>query len=222
MKVLVLSCGRTGTNITVEALMGSSNLVSTQREERLLFKNPRRLPDKYLEKSDTVYIPNIKLIKNVLSLNPGLKIIWTVRDFRDVIMSKIYRGQPGKDCNQIADDATEEGCIKDIKWMLNCLQEIKKHTKVFISKMEDLLLDTENQCKKICTFIEIPYEDSIKDFHLRTKLETKRERYKNKVDLSQISLWKRKDEIYEGFFKDKNLSHLFSFAKEVNKQFDYE
>lgn len=223
MKVLIASCGRTGTNINVEALMGSDLLKSVQREERSLFIRPRQLNDGYLEKTDTVYIPSLESIDEVMRINPDLKIVWTVRDFRDTILSKMYRGRAGGDSHTQAEDATPEGCKADILWMKECFDYIRENypNNVVVSKMENLLTDTKNHMEMLCSFLNIPYQDSMLNFAERTKLETKRSRYQNKIDLNQVALWQRIEVVYDGYFKDKDMSDLMYFGESMNLHWGY-
>ena len=224
MKVLVASCGRTGTNITLEALMGSDNLTSVQREERSLFKNPRKLQQGYLEKTDTVYIPSLESIDEVMALNPDLKIVWTVRDFRDTILSKLYRGRAGGDLPYQADDATPQGCKEDILWMKRCHDYLVQTypENIIVSKMESLLLNTKDHLLDLCSQLGLGYEEGMLRFSERTKLETKKKRYNNKIDKGQVSLWERVDTIYGGYFKNINLSELMDFATIMNQHWSYE
>ena len=224
MSVLILSCGRTGTNMTLELLMASEDLTVRQREERSLFHNPRVVEDDYLEKTDTVYIPNLNSIKEVMDLNPDLKIIWTVRDFRDVTMSKIYRGRAGGDGQGVADDATPEGCIADIRWMYTCGNHIAENylDRIFIVKMEDTIQSPDRQARALCEKLEIKYNENMQHFHERTRLETKKSRYKNKIDKSQIALWENMDTVYDGYFKDYDFEDAMLFADEMNFLFGYE
>lgn len=224
MSVLVLSCGRTGTNMTLELLMGSPSLECRQREERSLFINPREIVDgSYLEKSDVVYVPSTESIKQVMDMNKNLKIVWTVRDFRDVIMSKLYRGRAGGEGRSVAVydlDSVE----KDLRWMKECYDYLYSSypDRLFVVKMEDTILDPDSQSIRLCKSLNIQYSSSMQNFHLRTRLETKLRRYKNKIDKSQVGLWKRMDSAYNGYFKDYNFGVLLEYADKLNSCWGYE
>jgi hypothetical protein len=223
LSVLVLSCGRTGTNIAVEMLMAVEELTLRQREERVLFKHPYIIPVDYLEKSDTVYVPTLQSIKEVMDLNPELKIVWTIRDFRDVVMSKIYRGRPNGDLPIQADDATVEGCEQDLRWMLECYQYASSTypDRVIVSRMEDVLEDPDSQAKKLCSFLEVTYNSDVQNFHTRMRIAQKKSRYSG-VDKTQIGLW-RQDEPFDGYFKNFNFGKTLPLLiKESNIKFGYE
>ena len=223
MSVLVLSCGRTGTNMTLELLMACEDLNVRQREERTLFTNPRVVEKDYLEKTDTVYVPDLNSIKEVMDLNPDLKIVWTVRDFRDVTLSKIYRGRAGGDTLQEADDASPMGCMADLRWMYTCCSFLAENylDRLIVCKMEQTLADPDTQARRICENLGLKYNEKMQDFHERTRLETKKARYKNKIDKSQIALWKQMDTVYDGYFKDYDFGESMLFAQEMNYLFGY-
>ncbi len=228
MSVLVLSCGRTGTNMLLESLSASEELnATTPAEHKELFRNPQALPENYLSKCDTVYISHLMQIKYVFDKNPNLKILWTTRDWRDTALSKIYRGQPGNDTRILSDDATPEGCLEDIDWMSKVYKVIKHFypDSIMVVKMEDVILNYESTLKNVCEFCGISYNEEMKNFVHRYRgsvKETKGKRYSG-IDKSQISLYKRKDEIYEGFFKthDIDLEVLFEKLQPYLKEFKY-
>lgn len=216
MSVLILGCGRTGTNMTLESLRASPLLkATTPAEDKTLFRRPRHLQNAYLSKCDTCYIDDLDQVSVVLDNNPELLILWTVRDLRDCAMSKIFRGQPGNDTDQLADDASFAGCIKDINWMTKIYTHIvtNYNERIKLVKMEDVILGYEMTMNDICEFCNIPYIQEMKDFTTRYRgsvKQTKGRRY-NGIDKSQVDLYKRADNIYDGFFKthDLDLDLLF-------------
>ena len=91
--VLVFSCGRTGTNLVLEILTGSSVLSpSPYPEDKQVFKRDIVYPYNYLTKSDSIYCSDFGELSNFMKKNFHCKILWTVRHPYDVAMSKIYRG----------------------------------------------------------------------------------------------------------------------------------
>ena len=216
MSILVLGCGRTGTNMTLESLRASDFLRATEpAEDKTIFRKPRIIPHDYLSKCDTCYIDNLSQVSKLLNANPELKILWTIRDLRDCAMSKIFRGQPGNDTGTLADDATFKGCIEDIRWMSKIYVHIARNYpgRIKLVKMEDVILDYENTLNDICSFCEIEYVDEMKNFTTRYRgsvKQTKGKRY-NGIDKSQVGLHERADTVYNGFFKnyDIDLNELF-------------
>lgn len=223
MSILVLSCGRTGTNMVTEMLRGDSSLAALPHDDNSLFKEPRSLPENYLAKTDTHYIDSQEQIDAVLRSNPNLRIVWTVRDFRDVAMSKIYRGQPGQDNNNtLADDASIDGCEKDMMWMWECYMYIKKNypKRLYLFKMEALLNNPETSARMLSDQLNLTYTPNMLSFASRMRNTNKKSRYKG-IDKSQISLYDRKAEVYNGFFKDYNFGKLEKVAADLNKFFNY-
>ena len=226
MSVIVLSCGRTGTNLVTEMLRGNLSLHCQAEEEKSLWLAPRSLPEGWLAKSDTHYVKDLGAFEAVMDKNPDLKIIWTVRNFKDVIMSKIYRGQPGKDNLTLADDATHEGCKKDIEWMYRVFQTLQSRfpRRFMIVKMEDVLTNPVVSAQHMCRFLNVPYDDKVidhmVDFPSRMRNPHKKARY-TKIDKSQINLWKTVNSVYDGFFKAYAWGDLLDFAVGMNLNFGY-
>lgn len=228
MSVLILSCGRTGTNLLLEIMRGSSHLSATEEpEDAFLFRRPRRLSEKYLSKCDTYYIDGNEQVANILEKNPELKVLWTIRNIKDMIMSKIVRGQPNQDGNQtMADDATMKGCVEDICHMFEIYQFINSNfpDRIKVVKMEDVILDFKNTIESICNFIGIPYEENMMNFEQRMRNKFKAQRYKG-LDKSQIDLWKNIESYENGFFinhREYNLPLLFEKTEHIKKYFNYE
>jgi len=225
MSVLVTSCGRSGTNLVTEILTQSKELEATKIvEDKDIFRRRKIIGEKYLSKSDTHYSRNLDDIDFVMSNNPHLKIVWTIRDPKDMILSKMRRGQKGMDGNHItADDATPKGCVEDINNMFKVYNHIKTNYpyRIKVVKMEDVILDFENIIQGLCEYIGISYDENMKNFTFRN--QHKYSRYKG-LDSSQVGLWEKRNEVYYGFFS-KNDYHIEEIANNINeitKYFEYE
>lgn len=207
MSVVVVGCGRSGTNIVLEILRGSKKLIASEDpRDRRIFERGYSYPDNYLTKYDIVY-NDYRKIRNSLLLDKNMKIIWTWRDPRDICLSKMRRGVPveeGGDCRRYSPDGTEDGCVKNIELGYDIYTKLKKefYSRVLMVKMEDVLMNTENEAKRICRFVGIPYDDNMVYFWKRMRNMAKAKRYKKK-DLSQINMWKRWRTVYDGWFVDK-------------------
>jgi len=226
MSVLIFSCGRTGTNMLLETMRGSSMLrATTVTEDKQVFRECRNLPLDYLSKCDTVYVDDTNQVSELLNKNPDLKILWTIRDIRDMALSKIYRGQPGNDCPVVADDATFDGCIDDISRMTMFYRYVMKNfpDRVMLVRVEDMVLRFDETVLSICDFCNIKFEDNMKNFVRRYRNRHQAKRYSN-LDKSQVELYKRKYEIYNGFFKTHNidLENLFDKLHIYLQEFGYE
>ena len=232
MSALVISCGRTGTNIGLAILSGNSNLnADPSVENKSIFKNLKTYGPKYLAKSDTTYLDNYQQLISLMGTNPKLKLIWTVRDPRDVLLSKIRRGQPNKmggdnNTGQIYADATPKGAIESLRKMYNTFQRVEKDYKdrVFLVMMEDMVLETEKISKALCEFLDIPYEESMVNFPSRIQNQYKKKRYGNKIDEGQVALWKNWEVIYDGFFVNNkyDMEETFSEVDDMISFFGYD
>ena len=225
MSAVVLSCGRTGTTVALEILRGSDYLsASKEIEDKQLFQRNIEYPDNYLTKMDTTYIDKSDLTR-LLKQNPNMKIIWTIRDPRDVVMSKIHRGQLNTEGrgNWISSDGTPEGARTSLRKMMGIYKHgINKFpTKIKLIRMEDMLHDTKATAQSICDFLNIDFEEAMCDFPRRMRVPHKRKRYGDKIDPSQISLWKNLNHAYDGFFKKYKAQDLFGGIDDIIDFFGY-
>ena len=209
--ILIVATGRTGTNMLLESLRASNFLEATRVvEDGRVFKTNSSLPMNYLSKCDTNSIDNLGQVNSLLDNNPELLILWTIRDLRDCSMSKIYRGQPGNDAGcTVAEDASFDGCIESIKWMSEIYSHISENyrDRIKLVKMEDIILDYEKTMTDVCEFCGIEYLSEMKDFTSRYRgsiKRTKGARYSG-IDKGQVGLYKRKQDVYGGFFMTHNL-----------------
>lgn len=225
--ISVIGCGRSGTNVVLEILRGNSKLAaSTPPENKGLCKNIQKYPEDYLTKCDTCYI-SYRGLEDLIKANPHLKIVWTIRDPRDMAMSKLRRGVPekqGGDCKVLADDATPDGLYDDIAKMYSLYRMIHAyHSKrLFLVKMENMIMFTEDYTKVLCDELGLKYEPSMIDFVGRMRVQAKRSRY-NKIDRGQVSLWKSWDKAYQGWLKEKgfDMDSIFKRLQNITDYYGY-
>ena len=241
--VLVLGCGRSGTNMALEILAGSSALKPTgPHEDREVLATkprnsrvgPRKLDAAYLSKIVTAYIVKWEQLQALMELNPHLKLIWTIRDPRDLALSKFYRGRGH---HSAGSDSHYHNCIDDIHRMMIFYQKTLEvyAERMHLVIMENVIKDVQKETRAMCTFLGIPYAPSMCDFYHRYRNEDKANRYK-KIDEGQLALYKRVDTIYEGYFQNPqtlwhfnadegqyyNLNTLFEALKPCIEYFNYE
>jgi len=228
MSAVVTSCGRTGTNMVLEILTGSSFFRPTEpAEDKKVFTRGIIYNERYLTKCDTVYY-EYENIKNTLIANNEMKIIWTIRDPRDMILSKFRRGVPkerGGDCKRIADDATLDGALLDINKMMGIYKNLisEFNDRVMLVKMEDAILDTEGIAKNMCEFLSVIFQSDMVEFWKRMRVDHKRARYSGK-DISQVGLYKHWRDVYDGWFvkNDIDIESAFSYLDHLVRYFKYE
>lgn len=227
--LVILSSGRSGTNILLECFTKNSYYIpTTYPEDKELTKRNIEYPQKYLCKADTHYISNYQEFFDFMVKNQHCEILWSVRHPYDWCLSKLYRGRPTKSRGyKIADDATVDGCVEDLTKMYNIYKQaiIDFPLRILVVKMEDLLTDIEKEVKKICNWLGIIYEKEMSTPHLRMRHKGKKERYKT-IDKSQIGLYKDIDTIYDGYFskRKKTVDKLFNseIVQTLIKEFKYE
>lgn len=225
MSVAVLGCGRSGSNMILEILAGNSCLQpSAKPEDKKLFKHSSPHAENYLTKCDTVYF-NEQELSQCMRLNPQMRIIWSMRDPRDMILSKLKRGQAGADVKTLADDATPQGCLADLHKMFQLYLFAEEHfsERLLLVRMEDVILDIEREAKRMCQWLSIPFEAGMLNFTARMRNKNKRQRYQS-LDRGQLFLWKRWQSVYDGFFTehDYQIPELFNQVSYLREFFNYE
>jgi hypothetical protein len=210
--VLVLGCGRTGTNLLTSMIAGSSVLeLDPQFENRNIFNVPKKYGKNYLCKSDVTYLTDYSQLKRLIEQN-NTKIVFTIRDPRDVMMSKIRRGQPksmGGDnsSERTHDDATPSTSIESLLKAYETYDRCSKDypNSVLLIKMEDTISHPVETCERISDFLNISYEDEMVNFGNRVANKYKKERYGTKIDNNQVCLWRDWRNVYDGFFTKSGL-----------------
>ena len=83
------------------------------------------------------------------------------------------------DAVENAADATVEGCKYDLGWGWNILFYLESTypERVMRVRMEDVILDIKKECKMMCNFLNIPFEEDMCFPHLRMRAKEKRNRY---------------------------------------------
>jgi len=220
MQVVVLGTGRSGTNMILETLRGNDIFIpSISVEDKHVFNRGGIIyPDYYLTKSDIEYTP-WAMFANAMNLNLDMKIIWAIRDPRDTVLSKLYRGRQSE---YWAYDATTWGCIGTMNMAFGFFLMLTStySERVYAVRMEDMLLNQEEVVKHMCGWIGIEYKDDMKYFY--TRMREKSKGYTN-IDLGEIGKYKRLDTIYDGFFKDKHeeVDLIFNNIKYITQFFGY-
>jgi hypothetical protein len=228
--VVVLGCGRSGTNMVLEILSGHPLLTPTQPdpEDKRLFVPGRRLPGGYLTKCDTHY-GSVAALRNLVKLNTQLRIVWTIRDPRDICLSKLRRGvtfDQGGDCEVEADDASEIGCISSIYKMWEMYQFVISHCprRVYLIRMEDVIDNVEEEARRLSNFVGLDFDKAMCDFPLRMRNEQKKSRYGASIDTTQTGIWRDLETAYGGYFSEKisTVRSVFNEVERVTHYFEYE
>ena len=225
MIAVILGTGRSGTNVALEILTGSSQLNSPGNGVDYKFCKAKKYTPNSLIKADIINNFTVQGLEEAISFTPDMKIIWTIRDPRDICMSKIKRGVPmrlGGDCIGFSPDGTPEGSVQNLRVMVDLYNYFKDDACSMLVRMEDMLLDTEKETHRMCEFLDIPFEKNMLYFYKRMRNKHKKKRYK-KIDLSQISMWKNWRTVYNNYFLDNNIDmdKVFIEVKDLVDYFGY-
>jgi len=128
---------------------------------------------------------NIRYLEQLVSIFPHVKILHIVRDPRDVVASSIKMPWT-------ADDAV----INSLKWKCDVSygREFSDRTESYMElRYEDLVYETEEQLKRICSFVGEVYDKKMLDFYKASRTHLKGEPWKDKtqrsIDSAAIKRW---------------------------------
>lgn len=99
----------------------------------------------------------VNIIPELIALFPSATFIMLTRDGRDVSISLKKRGWQGASVLQRAN--YWKGCIKN-------MNELRASNQVMFIKYEDLVLNTTNVLKQLCSRLNVSYEEEMLDFNL--------------------------------------------------------
>ncbi len=218
---MVLSSGRSGTNLLLAMLKGHEVFTPiVEIEDKSCWFTPTPVPITYLSKSDTHYILNFEFMQTFLSVNSHIKLLWMLRDPRDWAMSKIARGY-----ERDSYDATFDGVVADLFHMFRLYKQVEKYmpNRVKTVKMEYLIKSPQKELKEICEFLQVNYTEDLLDFRHNMAKKNLNTRYKG-LDTSQIKLHKKWKKAYDGKLTqvDFNMEDVFTYLKPITKYFKYE
>lgn len=164
--IIIVGCGHSGTSITLAILGAHSKIHAIPYES--WFLHDKVDTNKFIENFNIVSIANgkerwvektpknIYYLDKVIKSYPNIKILYIIRDGRDVAVSIK---------NRFGD--IERGIQRWVKDNSFGLQYIN-HKNLYAFKYEDLVDNFEQTMKKIFMFIGEEYEDDIKNYHKKT------------------------------------------------------
>ena len=221
MKVAIAGCGRSGTCMLTEIIAGSSLLESPQYMSKTALID-LRFKNNTVSKLIETFAWGYTRFELLMNRHQDMKILWSVRDPRDILMSKLIRSRNGAQGDGKADDGTPSTAIADIKKMRDLHERATKEFpyRIYTVRMEDIITDFEGTITDVCEFLDIPYEKNMETFYTRMR-NTKKRRYKT-LDKGEVSKWQNWKDAYNGFFKNTDLDLLFSELQHEVEWFDYE
>ncbi len=223
MGAMVLSSGRSGTNLMLAMLTGNKFFtpVGPDPEDKMCWlAQGQSMPVTYLSKSDTHYILNFDYMQQFLVPNGHIKLIWMLRDPRDWAMSKIAHG-----FERDSYDANFEGVIADMFHMFRMYRQVETYMpdRMMPVKMEYLLKNPRTELKRVCEFLQINFTEDLLDFRHNFKKKSLKEQYKT-LDTSRIGLYKKWQKAYNGKLTQVpfDMNAVFDYLKPITKYFKYE
>ena len=199
MRILVSGAGRSGTNLATDVARGLGVVRFTKQiEDRKLFDH-EVLPENYGTKLATEQSGfSLEKLRALMKKHLDLHVIFSIRHPVDTCMSKIVRGHAGGK----SPDRTIEGSIAAMRHFymvyMAMLEEFGDRT--YGMKMESLLLDPQKEIDAIANFLNTETTKTALEFYRHNRNRFHRARYGDRIDSTQIDIYKRWEEAYDGFF----------------------
>lgn len=210
MRLLISGAGRGGTNLLTELVRSLTTANFSQNvEDRNIMEKP--FPENYGTK---LAIENVTFTENnlikLMDTYDDLYLIFSVRNPIDNCLSKIVRGQSkskggDNDTEETAPDATIEGATDSITrlYKLINMSSEKYPKRVFVVRMEDIITKSEEVVNTINSKLKLTESKTYTNFQNNNRNRYQKGRYGNKLDTSQIDIYKQ-DNPFNGFFNGTN------------------
>jgi len=153
--IFIVGCGHSGTTLMLAMLNAHSGIESIKRETAMFFNYNSSAIEEMINISKDGKIPaektpkHIHKLDDIFSLFHGAKVIVMLRDGRDVVYSLVKRGYPL--------DKAIERWNKDNRAGL----KYRGNPDVQFVKLESLVNHQERVLRKVCNFLNIPFEDGM-------------------------------------------------------------
>jgi len=200
MRILITGTGRGGTSLLREVVKGFGIARFYGKEEDRGFFLYDKLPESYLTKLSLPWKGHaIENITKFMKQYDNLYIAFSIRHPVDTCMSKIVRG------GGISADSTLEKAIQAVKEFYHIYKTIIKlfPKRTITVRMEDLILHSRREVERIAQFFGTEVTDEALRFYEHNTNRHQFKRYGQEIDKSQISLYKRWDTAFDGYFKEK-------------------
>lgn len=130
---------------------------------------------------------NIRYLDRLLGIFPNAKIIHIIRDPRSVVASSISMPWTANDA-----------VVNAMKWKCDILYSrsfARPESSYMEVRYEDIVFDTENRLRKICTFLGEDYDDAMVEFYKTSESYIRNEPWKERthrpIDDAAIDRWRR-------------------------------
>lgn len=151
-----------------------------------------------------------------------VQILFATRHPVDLAMAKVVRGQPssqgGDGSDQTAPDATVEGAVAAINHANGIFNKLQKAygDRLMQIKLEDLLSITVMETIAIGSFLGVATNEEMISAYAFNRNKHHNKRYQGSKDMGQLGTRHRWDDVYGGYFKDRELD-----IKHLQKELAY-
>jgi hypothetical protein len=151
---------------------------------------------------------NVRYFQRILKLfNNRVKIINIIRDGRDVVLSK-HPTDPSKVWS------TKERWVRDLKYGIDVMND----PNVFTVRYEDLINNFEDTVGQIFKFLQLNFDNNVKDWYLNSKIRT-HGAWKDglqPINSDSVGKWKNENGSSKELTKFLNDSECIKLLKQFN------
>ena len=216
--ILIVGAPHSGTSIAIAILSQLKNVYTFEGESAIFYNETygglQKIENKTIENGKKRWIEktpiHIKYIDKILEFFPEAKIVLMVKDGRDVVNS-LYKRWKRFDTSLLRWIEDNEAGLK-----------YKNHNSVLYVYYEDLIADTIPTLKKICKFVNEPYQNDLLDYYKKPKYWYSNQIVKKEYyDQKTIRNWQINQPLFDGRNKwKKELDEKFVIQLKNNKRFN--
>jgi len=168
--IIIGGCGRSGTTLLLSILGSHPSIYAIPDEIYAFYPKPFRLQRllanlpqldgqttwlRWCEKTPK----NVRAFGDILSVfGDSVRLIHAVRDGRDVVTS-VHPFHPGTYWVPVE------------RWIADVTSGLEHEANSIIVRYEDLVLNTEETLRRVCDYIEEPFNSQMLDFHQHTSVQ---------------------------------------------------
>jgi len=228
MRILITGTGRGGTCWLTEIVRASGVYNFTkQMEDREIFHH-MNLPDLYGTKLVTEN-PNFtwENIEKLMTKYTDLYVLFSMRHPVSLTMAQTANtdGKTIEEASRNIPEDISSNIEKRVRYMYNMYTRLKEKypDRVSYTKLEDRIINREEEVNKICKTLGIEFNGKMLDGHKNTRNRYHQKRYGKTIDKSQADICANWETAYNGFFKNNkdDIDQIKEKVKDIAEYFNY-
>jgi hypothetical protein len=228
MRLLITGAGRGGTCWLAEIIRISDEYIFVGLPEDRTFFSRKDLPNLYATKLATDQGTfTWSAIDQLMIKYQDLKTLFSIRHPIRHVMAKIAnKDTPISEAASMVPYNSIFQHLETITEMyrLYILLKDKYPKRVFYTKLENRITNTEKEIKNICKILNIEFKNAMLNAHGNTMNTYHQKRYGDKIDKSQAKICSNLEIAYNGFFENKKdiIKIIKENVRDIADYFNYD